>query len=218
MTGDAVPVDRGGDAAARKELRASHEDRDEVVEQLRVAAGNGRLTADELDKRLDAALTARTYGELAALTADLPGSPGSGIATTASARPSGAARIDGGGGTARRDGRWIVPRELEVRVASGKVVLDFTDAVVRSPEVQVDVNVRSGSLVIVTRPGMVVDAGNVAVHSGEVKVRSGWGQQGPVTLRIGLTGTVGSGNITVRPPRRTFPQWLRRMRQHLADK
>ena len=218
MTGDAVPVDHGGDAAALGELRASHEDRDEVVEQLRVAAGNGRLTADELDQRLEAALTARTCGELAALTADLPGGPGRGITATAGARPADTAAIIGGGGTARRDGRWIVPPTLEVRVASGKVVLDFTDAVVRSPEVQVDVNVRSGSLVIVTRPGMVVDAGNVAVRSGEVKVRSGWGQQGPVTLRIGLTGTVGSGNITVRPPRRTFPQWLRRMRQHLADK
>jgi hypothetical protein len=43
------------------------------VEQLRVAAGDGRLTADELDHRLETALTARTYGELAALTADLPG-------------------------------------------------------------------------------------------------------------------------------------------------
>ncbi len=38
MTGDAVPVDHGGDAA-RGELRASHQDRDEIAEQLRVAAG-----------------------------------------------------------------------------------------------------------------------------------------------------------------------------------
>ena len=218
MTGDAVPVDRGGDAAAHGELRASHEDRDEIVEQLRVAAGDGRLTAGELDQRLEAALTARTYGELAALTADLPGGSASGIAATAGARPAGVARIDEGSGTARRDGRWMVPRKLEVRVASGRVVLDFTDAVVRHPAVQVDVDVRSGSLVIVTRRGMVVDAGNVAVRSGEVKVCSAWGQQGPITLRIDLTGTVGSGNITVRPPRRTFAQWLRRMRQHLADK
>jgi hypothetical protein len=43
-----------------------------VVELLRVAAGDGRLTAAELDERLDAALTARTSGKLAVLTADLP--------------------------------------------------------------------------------------------------------------------------------------------------
>lgn len=217
MTGDAEPVDRGGDAAGRGELRASYEDRDEVAEQLRVAAGDGRLTATELDQRLDAALTARTYGELTALTADLPGGPGSRLAATAGARPADAAHIDGGSGTVRRDGRWIVPRKLEVRAASGRVVLDFTDAVARDRAVLVDVDIRSGSLVIVTRPGMVVDAGNVAVRSGEVKVRSLWGQPVPVTLRIDLTGTVGSGNITIRPPRRTFLQWLRRMRQHLAD-
>src|SRR5215475_8397825 len=53
-------------------LRASHADRDAVVEQLRVAAGDGRLTPEELDQRLEVALTARTYAELATLTADLP--------------------------------------------------------------------------------------------------------------------------------------------------
>jgi hypothetical protein len=57
---------------APSEFRASHQDRDRVVEILRVAAGDGRLTAEELDERLEAALTARTVGELAVLTTDLP--------------------------------------------------------------------------------------------------------------------------------------------------
>jgi hypothetical protein len=56
-------------------LRASHEDRDRVVDVLRVAAGDGRLSAGELDARLESALSARTLGELAGLTADLPGTP-----------------------------------------------------------------------------------------------------------------------------------------------
>jgi hypothetical protein len=42
---------------------------------LRVAAGDGRLSAEELDARLESALSARTLGELAGLTADLPGGP-----------------------------------------------------------------------------------------------------------------------------------------------
>src|SRR5215470_455041 len=109
MTGEIAPAGEGREPAAGRELRASHEDRDEVVEQLRVAAGIGRLTADELDQRLEAALTARTYGELAALTADLPGGPGPGVTATAGARPADTVRIDGGGSAARRDGRWIVP-------------------------------------------------------------------------------------------------------------
>lgn len=56
-------------------LRASDADRDQVAERLRMAAAEGRLTADELSERLDAAFRARTYGELGALLADLP-SPG----------------------------------------------------------------------------------------------------------------------------------------------
>src|SRR5260370_11942983 len=71
MTGDISP--RGPhDGAPVDQLRASHEDRDRVIEILRVAAGDGRLTAEELDERVEVAFSARTYGELAALTSDLP--------------------------------------------------------------------------------------------------------------------------------------------------
>jgi hypothetical protein len=75
MTGE-VALGRGDDAALPDGLRASHQDRDRVAELLRTAAGDGRLTAEELDERLEKALTARTYGELAALSRDLPAAPG----------------------------------------------------------------------------------------------------------------------------------------------
>jgi hypothetical protein len=54
-------------------LRASDVDRDAVVDRLREAAGEGRLEPDELEQRVDGALRARTYGDLAELVADLPG-------------------------------------------------------------------------------------------------------------------------------------------------
>ena len=47
-----TPSTGGGGA-----LRVSHEDRDQVAEALRVAAGDGRLTSDELDERLERALS-----------------------------------------------------------------------------------------------------------------------------------------------------------------
>lgn len=53
--------------------RASHAERELTVDILRIAAGDGRLTVAELEERLEVALTARTTGELAELTADLPG-------------------------------------------------------------------------------------------------------------------------------------------------
>lgn len=56
-------------------LRASDQDREQVAERLRMAAAEGRLSADELDQRLDAAFRARTYGDLDGLLFDLP-SPG----------------------------------------------------------------------------------------------------------------------------------------------
>lgn len=56
----------------RGSLRASDADRDQVAEHLRRAAAEGRLRTDELEQRLGAAFSARTYGELEPLVADLP--------------------------------------------------------------------------------------------------------------------------------------------------
>lgn len=57
----------------RATLRASDADRDQIAERLRRATAEGRLLAEELEERLEAAFTARTYGELDAVVADLPG-------------------------------------------------------------------------------------------------------------------------------------------------
>lgn len=54
-------------------LRASDADRDAVVERLRRAAVEGRIDHAELDDRVRRALVARTYRELEATVADLPG-------------------------------------------------------------------------------------------------------------------------------------------------
>ena len=59
--------------AADAALRASQAERDDVVERLRVHAAEGRLDFDELEQRVEAALRARTRGDLAALLSDLPG-------------------------------------------------------------------------------------------------------------------------------------------------
>jgi hypothetical protein len=53
-------------------LRAARADRERVVELLKAAFVQGRLTRDEFDTRIGQALASRTYAELAAVTADLP--------------------------------------------------------------------------------------------------------------------------------------------------
>ena len=57
----------------RGRLRASDADREKVIDTLKVAFVQGRLTMDELSTRAGLALAARTYAELAVITADLPG-------------------------------------------------------------------------------------------------------------------------------------------------
>jgi hypothetical protein len=52
--------------------RASDAERESAAELLRAAGGEGRLDPDELEQRLEAAYSARTVGELATLTEDLP--------------------------------------------------------------------------------------------------------------------------------------------------
>jgi hypothetical protein len=54
------------------EHRASDAEREAAADRLRAAAAEGRLDPDELEQRLAAAYAARTVGELAPLTSDLP--------------------------------------------------------------------------------------------------------------------------------------------------
>jgi hypothetical protein len=198
-----------GGEIARSELRASHDDRDRVVELLRVSAGDGRLTAEELDERLERAMTARTYGELARLVADLPAQGA--VASPATApRAKDVVRIDTRSGHVRRVDRWVVPQRMEVKVTSGSVMLDLTQAVLTEPVLKLDIDVRSGHVRLLTMPGIVVDADDVAIRSGHVKVKAPWGPDVPARLRVEVTGRVGSGHFIARPKYRTFWQWLTR--------
>jgi hypothetical protein len=198
---------KAGDLA-RNELRASHEDRDRIADVLRIAAGDGRLSAEELDERLEAALTAKTYGELAVLVTDLPAAPQAMPVSTAPAKEL--VKIDCHSGNAKRDGQWVVPERIEAKVTSGNITLDFTKAEMPQRALRIDAEVRSGNLTLITRPGIVVVADDVSVRSGNIKIRHPWRADSPEVLRIEIAGTVGSGNITARAPYRTFWQWLTR--------
>jgi hypothetical protein len=208
VTGEVSPADGSGGLAARAELRASHADRDRAVEILRIAAGDGRLTAEELDQRLEVALAARTLGELTLLTTDLQAAaPAPGASH---ARPKDLVTIECGSSKIRRDGQWTVPRRMDVRIASGSVRLDFTEAAITQPSLLVDAEVQSGSLTIVTRPGIVVDADAVSVANGSVRVKTGPGPSVPVILEIQVSGKVGSGHVRSGPPRPTLRQRVAR--------
>ena len=58
--------------SARGNLRAADADRDRVVEFLKLAYTEGRLSKDEYDGRVESALSARTYADLDQVVTDLP--------------------------------------------------------------------------------------------------------------------------------------------------
>jgi hypothetical protein len=91
MTGPQDRAVAGGDR-----LRAGHADREQVIEALKTAFVHGRLTKAEFDTRAGQALSARTYADLSALTADIPpasfGPPAPAPARAGAARPPASAR------------------------------------------------------------------------------------------------------------------------------
>ncbi|QMU77741.1 DUF1707 domain-containing protein [Streptacidiphilus sp. PB12-B1b] len=189
------------------ELRVSHEDRDQVAEALRVAAGDGRLTMEELDERLEAALTARTYADLAPLLADLPGA-GAGVpapsrsAAPAPVQPRELVRVKRVGGNLAYDGAWPVPKRLEMELHGGSARLDYTHAVVGGAESEIRLRMRGGSLRITVPSGYAVDTMGLSIRGGGVRDRSQRGAEpGALVLhRITVVGELVGGSVVVDPP------------------
>jgi hypothetical protein len=119
-------------------------------------------------------------------------------------------RVDCGSGHTVKNGQWVVPQRMEARVSSGHVKLDFTEAIITQPVLQLDAEVRSGHIILITKPGIVVDTDDVVVRSGHVRIRAPWGHDVPEVLRIEVSGKVGSGHFVARPKYRSFWQWLTR--------
>jgi Domain of unknown function (DUF1707) len=170
-------------------LRASHADRDRVVDALRAAAGDGRLSAEELDIRLESALSARTVGELAVLTADLPVAP--------------AARdvlvVEQHGGRYVREGRWPVPARIELRTRECRVTLDFTHAVITSSVLRIEADMVHGKLLIVSSPGIVIDTDGLSLTYSKLKLRTKSAPADP-RLRIELAGKLLHAKVTEQRP------------------
>ncbi|WP_042438102.1 DUF1707 SHOCT-like domain-containing protein [Streptacidiphilus albus] len=203
MSGDISPAGEHPTPRPAPELRASHADRDRTVDTLRIAAGDGRLTSDELDERLEAALSARTVSELTALTLDLPPVSSAG-ATVAQVKD--VLRIDQRFSAVRRVGPWVVPRRMELTTEWCEVTLDFTQAVITQDTLRIDLTMRGKNLTIITRPGIVVDTDALTLEFSRIRVRRtpDPGVPVPVTLRVELVGMKSFGRVLVRPARRTF--------------
>jgi hypothetical protein len=162
------------------ELRASDADRERVAEVLRDALAEGRLDMAEFEERLDATYRARTYGELAPITRDLPVGQVAAPPVSLGKEPAGAGdrlpRIVGGEGTSRgavavmsafqRKGRWTVPRRFTCLTFWGGGELDLREADFAAPEVRIDCWAIMGGVNIVVPPGVEVVVRGIGIMGG----------------------------------------------------
>ena len=127
-------------------LRISDDDRHQVAEVLRHAAGEGRIDLEELDQRLEATYTAKTYGDLVPITADLPvrttgALPGTPPPPAVPPHPAVPATtyvtsISFMGDCTRR-GVWRVPEQHSAFSMMGSVTLDLREALFEAREVTI---------------------------------------------------------------------------------
>lgn len=151
-------------------LRISDEDRHQVAEVLRQAAGEGRIDLEELDERLEATYAAKTYGDLVPITADLPvrttGSlPAPPPGTHPAVRPGGSPLVPATTyvnslsfmGDCTRRGVWRVPEQHTAFSLMGAVTLDLREAVFEAREVTINaVAIMAGIDIIVNAQTQVV--------------------------------------------------------------
>ena len=181
------------------ELRASDEDRERTAETLRRAAGDGRLTMEELEERLHTTYAARTHGELEGLTRDIV-APGERPAT----RRMPVRRGDEGGAhwlvsvmSGRdRKGRWRVGRRCNVINVMGGVDLDLNDAELADTYVEMTVFSLMGGADIRVPEGLNVEVSEFAFMGGNsVRLGDELPDPGGPVLRLKLLSIMGGTDV-----------------------
>jgi hypothetical protein len=188
-------------------LRASDADRERVAEQLRQAAGDGRLSLAELHDRLDALYAAKTYGELEPVVADLPDASKAASAMTAAPGPMAVGPRVGGTPVARtakavfsgltRRGQWVVPSHYTVKTVFGGAELDLRQAQLESHEVTIDVKAVFGGVEIIVPGDVIAIVDGTAIFGGfDDQVSTSQPATGAPVVRIG--GKAVFGGVSVR--------------------
>jgi Domain of unknown function (DUF1707)/Cell wall-active antibiotics response 4TMS YvqF len=170
--------------------RVSDSEREQALERLRDALAEGRIDAADFDDRADRTLQARTAGDLAGVTADLPAQAGDKVL-----------ELRGVLGSVKREGNWLVPSTLRLHRRMGSVELDFTQADIRHPVVRIELDTIGGSIEIRVPEEASVSFDAVAVMLGSVQDhRKDAPAQG--TPHFDITGQLRWGSLEVRGPKR----------------
>jgi hypothetical protein len=209
------------------ELRAADADRERVAEVLRDALAEGRLDMEEFEERLDATYKARTYGELAPITRDLPVGQVAVPRVDMLKRPepdgSWASRIVGGEGSStwavavmsgfQRRGRWTVPRRFNCFALWGGGELDLREANFADGEVEINCVAIMGGVQVIVPPGVEVVVRGIGIMGGFDHSEQGVPGE-PGAPRVVVTGFAFWGGVGVeRKVTRAERQRLREERR-----
>ena len=201
MSGPPAVPDRGS-------LRASDADRERVANVLREAAGDGRLTMEELDERLDAVYTAKTYAELEPITRDLPatGTAHAPVPVQSSAvqdgRIGGVASSEGAfailGGFSRK-GDWVVPKDFTAFAFMAGGEIDLREARFAEPVVTIHVVAIMAGIEITVPEDVTVRVTGIGIMGGFDHGASATGAAGGPTIIINGVALMGGVEVRRRP-------------------
>lgn len=144
------------------EPRASDLDRERTVAMLATAMEEGRITPAEFSDRCETAWAARTRPQLLAVLADLPGGPPPELVPL---------ELNVAFGPVRRTGRWTVPELIRIVGLGQRTTLDFSEAVIRVPEVVIEITATMSSTQVVLPPHAEVNADALELVAGSVRHR-----------------------------------------------
>jgi len=147
-------------------IRASDQERDDVLRGLQNAFAEGRLGDEEFDERMRVALGARTRAELGQLLADLPEAGRARQLKPVRDWPAEGPFAIAIKGSVRRSGRWRVPRRLTTFAYKGGSHLDLRAAELTAPVTAIRALGYKSDMEIIVPPGVRVVTGGFGVSRG----------------------------------------------------
>ncbi len=196
----------------RDSFRIGHSDRDRAADDLRQAHTEGRLTDEELQKRLEQVAQAKTVGDVKAIFADLPDPIVGPLATPASLpvaptpaeirepgyTPSDPLILSAVFSPAKRSGPWVVPPYVRAHAIMSQVTFDCLLATAVTSVIDVEVLPGADGVLWVIPEGWAVDVSRLSVGIGgsiksTVSVQPSWGH--PLIV---ARGSLGLGRFRAR--------------------
>ena len=181
-------------------LRVSDAERDETVRILGEHAAVGRLTLDELEERSSRALTARTRGELATLTGDLPQEAGQGRPAPALAKKPVRWMVAIMSGSHRR-GRFRAVGRINAIAIMGGDEIDLREAEIEGGELTLNLVAIMGGANIYVPDTVELDVGGFSLMGGNTEIGADRPPRpGAPVIRLRTWNLMGGATIFRVPP------------------